>query len=139
MNVFQLEALQYRIESSEANTADKLRHLEQVQQLAIEYSASSDPSSPQPSPTVNVTKPNSMQPAITLVHSSSDYIAVVSANSGTDQINSKYSASNSNDSSEQADIVSGKLKNSVSEGDTQTPKQTQNVDTLMPQGIVNSE
>ena len=59
----QLEALQNRLESSEANMADKLHHLEQAQQLAIEYSMSSGQDSPQPSPTIHRSKSDSCQPS----------------------------------------------------------------------------
>ena len=140
---FQLEELQNRIEASETNTADKLRHLEQVQNLAIEYSMSSVPGSPQPSPTIAVAETDTISPTITLMPSDTQVntptIEVVT-NVGTDQVDSKSAVSSLYVSSEQVDKSSS--KGICQESDTNNQIQTnhedtQNVDTLMPHGVQN--
>lgn len=49
----QLEKLQARLESTESELADKLRNLQRIQQAAIEYTMSSTPASPEPSPSIS--------------------------------------------------------------------------------------
>lgn len=156
----QLEELQHRIEDSETNTADKLRHLEQVQQLAIEYSMSSTPDSPAQSPTVTVTRSNPSQPPITLAAINSSYVPptlVLGANAETDQVDSGTSSIEINGISTEEPEVESLLKSdrngldSVTvtsekdEGETltgtqnsDTQNQKANIDTLMPSGVVNN-
>ena len=153
---FQLEALQNRLEASEANTADKLRHLEQVQQLAIEYSMSSGPGSPQPSPTVHRSKSDSHQPSkipqlvttyptcvsptVTLADSGRSHLpesrnSPVIVNGDSTEMDSFLVVSSVNDEITAADSESEKLRNSSA--DTEMPKVK--VDTLMPASVSNSE